>query len=68
MAWRTCYSGSNNIDFNFPPIMNDGRNFATWSPDAVVNERIQMKEFRLKKVFKVTGDIVNFFKIMVCKL
>jgi len=44
MSWAVCYSGSNNIDFNFPPIMNDGRNFATWSPDAVVNERIQRKE------------------------
>jgi len=44
MSWATCYSGSNNIDFNFPPIMTDGRNYATWQPDAVVNERIQAKE------------------------
>ena len=44
MSWATCYSGSNNIDFNFPPIMADGRNYATWQPDAVVNERIQRKE------------------------
>ena len=44
MAWSTCYSGSNNIDFNFPPIMADGRNFATWQPDAAINERIQKKE------------------------
>ena len=44
MSWGTCYSGSNNIDFNFPPIMSDGRNYATWQPDAVVNERIQKKE------------------------
>ena len=44
MSWSTCYSGSNNINFNFPPIMADGRNFATWQPDAVVNERIQVKE------------------------
>lgn len=44
MSWATCYSGSNNIDFNFPPIMNDGRNYAMWQPDAVVNERIQVKE------------------------
>jgi hypothetical protein len=44
MSWKTCYSGSNNIDFNFPPIMTDGRNYATWQPDAVVNERIQIKE------------------------
>jgi len=40
-AWATCYSGSNNMDFNFPPIMMDGRNFATWQPDAVINNRIQ---------------------------
>ena len=44
MSWLTCYSGSNNIDFNFPPIMADGRNYATWQPDAVVNDRIQRKE------------------------
>ena len=44
MSWGTCYSGSNNIHFNFPPIMADGRNFAQWQPDAVVNNRIQQKE------------------------
>lgn len=44
MSWATCYSGSNNIHFNFPPIMADGRNFASWQPDAVVNERIQKQE------------------------
>ena len=44
MSWATCYSGSNNIHFNFPPIMNDGRNYASWQPDAVVNERIQKQE------------------------
>jgi hypothetical protein len=44
MSWSTCYSGSNNINFNFPPIMADGRNYASWQPDAVINERIQVKE------------------------
>lgn len=44
MAWATCYSGSNNIHFNFPPIMADGRNFASWQPEAAVNERIQKQE------------------------
>jgi len=43
-AWATCYSGSNNINFNFPPIMDDGRNFASWQPEAVVNQRIQASE------------------------
>jgi len=44
MSWGTCYSGSNNIHFDFPPIMTDGRNYASWQPEAVVNERIQKKE------------------------
>ena len=44
MSWRTCYSGSNNIHFNSPPIMADGRNYATWQPDAVINQRIQVQE------------------------
>ena len=44
MSWGVCYSGSNNINFNFPPIMNDGRNYATWQPEAVVNDRIQRQE------------------------
>lgn len=41
MSWATCYAGSNNIHFNFPPIMMDGRNYATWQPGAVVNEKIR---------------------------
>ena len=41
MSWATCYSGSNNIHFNFPPIMMDGRNYATWQPGSAVNERIR---------------------------
>ena len=44
MSWATCFSGSNNIDFNFPPIMSDGRSYSSWQPDAVVNERIQKQE------------------------
>ena len=44
MSWSTCYSGSNNIHFNFPPIMTDGRNYASWQPDAVINQRIQKQE------------------------
>lgn len=43
-GWETCYSSSNNIDFNFPSLMSDGRLWSQWSPDAVVNERIQRKE------------------------
>ena len=44
MSWGTCYSGSNNIHFDFPPIMADGRNYATWQPGAVINEQIRNQE------------------------
>ena len=44
MSWGTCYSGSNNIHFNFPPIMADGRVYSSWVPDAVVNNRIRKEE------------------------
>ena len=44
MSFATCYSGSNNIHFNFPPIMSDGRNYASWQPEAVINQRIQKQE------------------------
>ncbi len=43
MSWGTCYSGSNIIHFDFPPIMTDGRNFSTWQPGAVVNQEIREK-------------------------
>lgn len=41
MSWATCYSGSNNIHFDLPPIMTDGRNYASWQPGAVVNKKIR---------------------------
>ena len=44
MSWSVCYSGSNNVDFNFPAIMNDGRNWSSFQPEAVINNRIQKKD------------------------
>ena len=41
MSWGTCYSGSNNIHFDFPHIMADGRNYADWLPGAAINEQIR---------------------------
>jgi hypothetical protein len=41
MSWATCYTGSNNIHFDKPPQMSDGRNYSTWEPDAAVNESIK---------------------------
>jgi hypothetical protein len=44
MSWGTCYSGCNNINFNYPPIMDDGRNYTSYQPDAIINQRIQKQE------------------------
>lgn len=43
MSWGTCYSGCNNIHFGFPPIMADGRNFASWLPGDQINNQIRQK-------------------------
>jgi len=39
--------GSNNIHHKMPPLMNDGRNFASWQPEAFTNNQIQ-HEFNIK--------------------
>ena len=44
MSWGTCYSGSNNIHFDSPPIMNDGRNYSKWQPAAILNNEIRKSE------------------------
>ena len=39
MSWE--YSGSNNIHYDMPPLMNDGRNYSSWQPEAVINNNIK---------------------------
>lgn len=58
MSWATCYSGSNNIHFNFPPIMADGRNFATWQPGAKINKQIR-QENNIKSNWEYRKYLVN---------
>lgn len=72
MSWRTCYSGSNNIQFDFPPIMSDGRNYASWQPEAVVNQRIQEREgiksnWQYRKFLQNNGlQIINYNNQEAC--
>jgi hypothetical protein len=72
MSWATCYSGSNNIHFNYPPIMDDGRNYATWQPDAVINQRIQVQEgiknnWQYRQFLQHNGlKIMNFNNTEAC--
>lgn len=41
MSWATCYSGSNNIHFNIPPLMSDGRHYTTFDPSCKANTELR---------------------------
>lgn len=43
-AVNKCFSGCNNAHFQCPPMMADGRLWASWQPEAVVNARIQAEQ------------------------
>lgn len=40
MSWATCYSASNNIHFNLPPLMSDGNNYANYETSCRMNKNI----------------------------
>jgi hypothetical protein len=72
MSWGTCYAGSNNIHFDFPPIMMDGRNFADWQPGAVINEKFREEahiktnaDYR-KYLINNADKIVKYNQIQAC--
>jgi len=43
MSWATCYGASNNIHFDYPPIMHDGRNYSEWQPGSALNEKMKQE-------------------------
>ena len=72
MSWATCYSASNNIHFNFPPIMDDGRNYAHWQPGAVVSDRIRKQagitsnyDYR-KYMIENADEIIKYNQLEAC--
>tara|TARA_B100000902_G_scaffold399901_1_gene473476 strand:- start:5201 stop:5608 length:408 start_codon:yes stop_codon:yes gene_type:complete len=58
MSWATCYSGSNNIHFNFPPIMNDGRNYSSYIPGSAMD-----KEIKERQNIKTNSDYRAYLQI-----
>ena len=42
--WAQCYSASNNIHFDAPPIMADGRIYSSYQPQATVNDNLRARE------------------------
>lgn len=43
-AVNRCFSGCNNAHWKCPPMMADGRIWASWQPEAVINQRIQVEQ------------------------
>ena len=41
MSWGTCINGSNNIHFNFPSLMDDGRNFTKYESTPTLDSAIK---------------------------
>ena len=41
MSWGTCYNGSNNIHFNFPSLMDDGRNFTKYQSTPALDSMLK---------------------------
>lgn len=72
MSWGTCYSGSNNIHFDFPPIMSDGRNFATWQPGSKVSNDIKKEagiqsNWQYRKYMVENADaIIKYNQLQAC--
>ena len=44
MSRASCNGASNNIHFDSPPLMNDGRNYASWQPGAIINVNIRKQQ------------------------
>lgn len=40
MSWATCYSSSNNIHFDFPPLMSDSRIYTKYDRMITVDKKI----------------------------
>ena len=58
MSWATCYSGSNNTDMSFPPIMSDGRNFTNWNQVPTIDKTVQ-KKFGITNNYNYRHYLIN---------
>ena len=64
MSWGTCYSGSNNIHFNFPAFMDDGRNFSNYEAGATLDNIIKKLDISMNFFIFSTKHIINILRII----
>jgi|TARA_B110000967_G_C18729510_1_gene481874 hypothetical protein len=58
MSWATCYSGSNNLHFESPPLMSDGRHFTKFDPSCESNDVLK-KKLDLKSNYEYRQYLIN---------
>lgn len=57
MSWFSCYSGSNNIHSDFPPLMSDGRNFM--AGDSTVNNVSLRQKYGITDNYQYRQFLIN---------
>ena len=63
MSWGTCYKGSNNIHFDFPPLMSDSRIFSNYESsnlnDKKIKENVNIKNnFQYRQYLQKNADSI----------
>ena len=72
MSGGTCYSGSNNIHFDYPAIMADGRTYTNWQPGAKISDDIRKQSgiksnFQYRKYMQDNADsVVKYNQLAAC--
>jgi len=73
-AVNKCFGACNNAYWNCPPMMEDGRLWASWQPEAVINSRIQNEQgiktnWEYREFMQKNGlRIMNFNTLENCYL
>ena len=60
MSWGTCYSGNNNIYFNSPPLMNDGRLYQEekLNDEKIINNFNITNSYDYRKLLQSNADMI----------
>lgn len=72
MSWGTCYSGSNNIHFDYPPLMSDGRQYTNWNSacsqnDAIIKSNNVTTNYQYRQfLIKNAGSVMSQNQKIAC--
>jgi hypothetical protein len=58
MSWGTCYKGSNNIHFDFPALMSDGRIYTNWDSACSKNKAL-IRENNIQTNYQYRQFLIN---------